>query len=132
MPTRRLDDLIIWQVAREVAADIYRQTLDAAFDRDPHLRSELRRAACAIMASIAAGYEADTAASLARGFNRAAQAAAELSSLVQLTRDLDVLGRPAVAGMLARVSEVSRLIRGWQRALRTQRLVRRLAPTSVN
>ena len=132
MATRRLDDLIIWQIARELAADIYRHTLDEAFDRDPHLRAELRRSACAIMANIAVGYEADTAGLLARGFSRAAQAAAELSSLVQLTIDLDVLGRPVVAGMLVRVSEISRLIRGWQRALRTQRLVKRLTTTRVN
>lgn len=132
MPTRRLDDLIIWQIAREVAAEVYRQTLDKAFDRDPHLRAELRRSACAIMANIAVGYEADTAGALARGFNRAAQAASELSSLVQLTTDLEVLRRPVVAGMLLRVSEVSRLIRGWQRALRTQRLARGLTTTRVN
>lgn len=132
MPTRRLDDLIIWQIAREVAAEVYRQTLDKAFDRDPHLRAELRRSACAIMANIAVGYEADTAGALARGFNRAAQAASELSSLVQLTTDLEVLRRPVAAGMLLRVSEVSRLIRGWQRALRTQRLARGLTTTRVN
>lgn len=132
MLTRRLDDLIIWQIAREVAAEVYRQTLDKAFDRDPHLRAELRRSACAIMANIAVGYEADTAGALARGFNRAAQAASELSSLVQLTTDLEVLRRPVVAGMLLRVSEVSRLIRGWQRALRTQRLARGLTTTRVN
>lgn len=132
MAVRRVQDLIIWQVARDVAAEIYRQTLDEAFERDPHLRADLRRRARAIMTHIAVGYEADTPAGLARSFTRAAQAATDLANLVQVTTDLEVLGRPALAGMFTKVAEISRLINGWQRALRTHRLARRLTSTRVN
>jgi four helix bundle protein len=132
MPVRRVQDLIIWQVAREVAAEIYRQTLDEAFERDPHLRADLRRRARAIMTHIAVGYEADTPTGFARSFTRAAEAAADLVSLVQLTTDLEMLGRPALAGMFTKVAEISRLIKGWQRALRTHRLARRLTSMRVN
>jgi four helix bundle protein len=132
MRVPRVQDLIIWQVARDVAAEIYRQTLDEAFERDPHLRADLRRRARAIMTHIAVGYEAETPTALARSFIRAAQAATDLASLVQITTDLEMLGRPALASMFTKVAEISRLIRGWQRALRTHGLARRLTSTRVN
>lgn len=130
--SRRVQDLIIWQVAREVTAEIYRLTRDNTFDADPHLRAGLRHAACAIMVNIAVGYDADTAGALTRGFNRAAEAAAELSSLIHLTNDLQVLERSVAGGLLARTAEVSRLIGGWQRAIRAHPMARRFASTRVN
>lgn len=129
---KQVQDLIIWQVAREVTVEIYRQTRDKAFDRDPDLRAGLRRAASAILANIAVGYDADTAGTFARAFDRAAEAAAELSSLVHLTKDLEVLEGAIVGRLLVRIAEISRLIGGWKRAIRAHRAARRLVSTRVN
>lgn len=115
-----------------MTAEIYRQTREKTFDADPHLRAGLRRAACAIMVNIAVGYDADTTGALTRGFNRAAEAAAELSTLVHLTNELQVLERSVVGGLLVRIAEVSRLIGGWQRAIRAHRVARRFTSMRVN
>ena len=70
MARRSLEDLVLWQTAREIATEVYRQTGTRRFNADPHLRTELRTTARTIMANIAAGYGADEAACLARGFDR--------------------------------------------------------------
>lgn len=72
----------------------------------------------AVMVTIASGYGADSPACLSRGFDRAAQAVINLSSLLHLTVDLQLVEAPTAAGLLARSLELSRLIRGWQRAIR--------------
>jgi len=132
MPNRQLEDLIVWQVAREVAADIYRQTRKEGFEHDRHLRAELRSAARSIMANLATGYGADNARGLMQGFARAAAAAVDLSSLTHLAMDLGLMERRAASAALTRTGEVAQLIRGWQRALQTHELARRLMPTRVN
>ncbi|MBI4519520.1 MAG: four helix bundle protein [Gemmatimonadetes bacterium] len=124
MAPRSLEDLVLWQAAREIAAEVYRQTGTRRFDDDPHLRNELRTTARTIMASIAAGYGADEATCLARGFDRAAQAVANLSSLLHLTIDLRLLDQPKAARLLTRSLELSHLIRGWQRAIREHEAAR--------
>ena len=132
MRSRDLEDLIIWQVARELAADIYRGTSAGPLERDPQLRNELRAAARGVMANIAAGYAAENAATLARGFDRAAQATMNLASLLHLALDLDLLDDARGKAMLVRVAEVERLIRGWQRAIRAHRAACSLRTGRVN
>ena len=76
------------------------------------------------MANIAAGYGADEAVCLARGFDRAAQAAAGLSSLLHLAIDLRLLDQPNATRLLERSLDLSQMIRGWQRAIREHEAVR--------
>jgi len=125
MAQRSLEDLVIWQAARDIAAEVYRQTGGQRFELDPHLRGELRSAARGAMANIAAGYGADDATGLARGFDRASRAVTNLASLLHLTVDLHLLDRPKATPLLARTIELARLIRGWQRAIRAHEKARR-------
>lgn len=124
MARRSLEDLVLWQAAREIASGVYRQTGTRRFNADPHLRTELRTTARTIMANIAAGYGADEAACLARGFDRAAQAVASLSSLLHLAIDLRLLDQPNATRLLERSLDLSQMIRGWQRAIREHEAVR--------
>jgi four helix bundle protein len=132
MPPRSLEDLVIWQVAREIAAEVYRQTAGESFARDPSLRDEVRTAGRVVMLAIAAAYEAQNERALARGFDRAAQAAADLSSLLYLTTDLRLLDRSSTAALQARAHELTRLIRGWQRAIRAHQHAVKLTASRLN
>lgn len=132
MSSRSLEDLVIWQAAREIAVEVYRETGCERLDRDAPLRTEVRSAARAVMVTIAAAYEADSAGALARGFDRAGHAITNLSSLLHLTSDLEMLDRPKAAGLLARARELTRLVRGWQRAIRAHQEARKITVSRVN
>jgi four helix bundle protein len=127
MRSRPMEEMIAWQVAREVTTEVYRRTRAKPFDGDPALRSELRRAARSIMANIALGCERPSAREFIRCLERASGSTTELRSLIAVTVDIGLLERRAAFGMLVRVAEVARLIAGWHTLvqLRQRRPVQR-------
>ncbi|MBK9314203.1 MAG: four helix bundle protein [Acidobacteria bacterium] len=56
-PVRRFEDLIAWQRARRLTADIYKISRNSNFARDFGLRDQIRRAAVSVMSNIAEGFE---------------------------------------------------------------------------
>lgn len=133
MPRQHLDDFVSWRAARALAAAIYRSTSDAAFERDPELRTELRAAATAIMTTVAQGCEQNTCGEFERCLVMALGASARLESLIVLAQDMRLFSRQASDRMQARVTETSRLIETLRRAiLRYQQLQSWPAPERVN
>ncbi len=53
----RFEDLIAWQKARLLTAQIYRITSEGQFARDYGLTNQIRRAAVSIMSNLAEGFE---------------------------------------------------------------------------
>ncbi len=53
----RFEDLIAWQKARQLAAEIYRVTAQGDFSKDFGLRDQIRRAAVPAMSNIAEGFD---------------------------------------------------------------------------
>jgi four helix bundle protein len=53
----RFEDLIAWQKARALSADIYRVTNQGDFARDFGLRDQICLAAVSVMSNIAEGFE---------------------------------------------------------------------------
>jgi four helix bundle protein len=113
MRSRPMEEMIAWQVAREVTTEVYRRTRAKPFDGDPALRSDLRRAARSIMANIAVGCERRSAREFARCLERASGSTTELRSLIAITVDVGLIERRTAFGMLVRVAEMARLIAGW-------------------
>jgi four helix bundle protein len=133
MPRQHLGDFVSWRAARALAAAVHRSTTDAAFERDPELRTELRAAATAIMTTIAQGCEQKTCGEFERCLVTALGATARLESLVFLAQDMRLLTRDASERMRARVTETSRLIDTLRQAiLRYQQLQTWPAPERVN
>ena len=133
MPRQRLDDFVSWRAARALAAAVHRSTTDAAFERDPELRTELRAAATAIMTTIAQGCEQKTCGEFERCLVTALGATARLESLVFLAQDMRLLNREASERIRARATETSRLIDTLRQAvLRYQQLQAWPAPERVN
>ena len=54
---RRFEDLTCWQVAREVARDVYRVSRDGDLARDFGLKNQIRRSAGSVMDNIAEGFD---------------------------------------------------------------------------
>jgi four helix bundle protein len=53
----RFEEIRAWQMAKELVAEVYRETDNGAFARDFSLRDQLRRASVSIMSNIAEGFE---------------------------------------------------------------------------
>src|SRR5688572_28615455 len=53
----RFEDLIAWQKARALTAEIYQVTNQGKFARDFGLRDQIRRGAVSVMSNVAEGFE---------------------------------------------------------------------------
>jgi four helix bundle protein len=53
----RFEDLEVWQLAREIALDIYNKTLTESFSRDFELLGQIRKSSGSTMDNIAEGFE---------------------------------------------------------------------------
>ena len=53
----RFEDLIAWQKARQLTAEIYRVSAQDDFAKDFGLKDQIRRAAVSVMSNIAEGFD---------------------------------------------------------------------------
>jgi four helix bundle protein len=108
MAPRATSDLLVWQAARKLAADVYTVTGESPFADDPELKSQLRSTATSIMTSVAAGYERKACGGFREALTRAVHTAAELESLLVLGEDLRYLSSDRAADLRTSVGEVRR------------------------
>ena len=103
-------DLRVWQLAKELAVDIYRITESSPLSRDYGLRDQLRRAAVSIPSNIAEGDERDTNKDSVRFLYIAKGSLAELRTQLEIARDVGSLSPEAHAQLEARCSEIGRML----------------------
>jgi four helix bundle protein len=53
----KIEDLIIWQKARELSKKVYEITTEGKFAKDFGLRDQIRRSSVSVMSNIAEGFE---------------------------------------------------------------------------
>jgi len=109
---RRFEDLVAWQRARELAAEIYRVTGDGTLARDFGLRDQMRRAAVSVVSNIAEGHERVSHAEFHRFLAIAKASCAELRAQLYIALDVGYLTPTIFDRLLARSEEVGRLIAG--------------------
>lgn len=64
MKAKNIEELLVWQKARELVNSIYSLTRKPNFGRDFSLVDQIRRAAVSVMSNIAEGYERGSNAEL--------------------------------------------------------------------
>jgi four helix bundle protein len=102
--------LLVWKLARELGADIYR--LCAARPRgEAPVTSQLRRSALAIAANIAEGCGKNSRGETVRYLDIAAGSAAETEHHLEVWRDLDGIAGEQCDDLLARVQSIRRMLR---------------------
>jgi four helix bundle protein len=111
-PIRRFEDLLAWQRARELAAEVYRATSDGAFARDFGLRDQIRRAAISVLSNIAEGHERATPTEFHRFLSIAKGSCAELRAQLFVAHDVGYLPPDAFDRLLAQAEELGRIIGG--------------------
>lgn len=90
---RKFEDLVAWQMARELVRLIYRITGGDVFSRDYDLRRQIRRAAVSIMANIAEGFERFRRAEFHQFLSVAKSSCAELRSHLYVALDAGYLSQ---------------------------------------
>ena len=117
----RFEDLIAWQKARLLTAEIYRVTNQGPFARDFGLRDQICRAAVSVMSNIAEGFERNRAAEFHQFLSIAKASCGEVRSQLYVALDAGYLKRDVFDAMRSRAEEVSRITGGLRASLAQRR-----------
>ena len=105
-------DLVVWQRAKKLVKEIYRQT--ATFPRHEvyGLASQLRRAAVYVPSNIAEGACRNSRGEFRQFIGNARGSLAELETQVEIARDLGYFTEDVTKAILIEVDELSRMLTG--------------------
>lgn len=115
---RRFEDLIAWQKARRVTAEVYRLTRETPLGRDFGLRDQMCRAAVSVMSNVAEGFERPSRKEFRHFLAIAKASAGELRSQAYVALDAQYLSREQFRRLLGDTTEVARVISGLRTSIR--------------
>ena len=110
------EDLEVWKRACRLAVRIYELLREC---RDYGLKSQMTRAAVSIASNIAEGAERDSSAEYVRFLHIAKGSAAELRTQVYIAQQVGVLPGPEAQALVAELKEISSMLHGLIKYLRT-------------
>lgn len=102
--------LRVWQLAKELAVNVYRLTESGTLTRDFGLRDQLRRSAVSIPSNIAEGDERDTNKDSVRFLYIAKGSLAELRTQLEIARDVGALTPETHSPIEAKCAELGRML----------------------
>jgi len=105
---RRLN---VWQLARELGAEIYRETASASRPELRLITSQLRRSALSIAANIDEGCGKSSRAETIRFLEIAAGSAAGTEHHLLVARDIGILTTRQAERLLSKIGSVRRMLR---------------------
>jgi four helix bundle protein len=108
----RFEDLIAWQKARQLTAQIYRVTSEGGFARDFGLKDQIRRAAVSILSNISEGFERMKPKEFHQFLSVAKGSCAELRSQLYVALDAEHISQDCFTALMAQAEEVGRLLGG--------------------
>ena len=114
-------DLLIWQVAIDIAVACYEATKSLPPSELYGLTSQIRRAATSIPANIAEGYGRESRAAFIQFLRIAHGSLKELETHLFLATKLDLLVDDVSGAILYRTDELGRMLRGMNRSLQRKR-----------
>jgi four helix bundle protein len=113
----RFEDLLVWQVGREIARGVYRAAKTQPLARDRVLADQMKRAAVSIASNVAEGFERGTRKQNIEFCYIAKGSAGELRSHVHIAHDNGLIDDKASAWLLDRCENCSRMLAGYIRHL---------------
>jgi four helix bundle protein len=117
----RFEDLIAWQKARKLTAEIYKVTSQGRFARDFGLRDQSRRASVSIMSNLAEGFERGGAAEFHRFITIAKGSCAELRAQLYVALDVGYLNEAIFTSLMSLAIEVGRILGGLRASVERRR-----------
>ena len=105
-------DLIAWQKAMVLVTDIYRVTRNFPKDEAYGLTSQIRRAAVSVPSNLAEGHGRTSRKEFHRFIGQARGSLVEVETQLEIACNLGYLSEPAAHDLLAKASEVGRVVNG--------------------
>jgi four helix bundle protein len=119
----RFEDLIAWQKARALTAEIYRVTSQKGFGRDFGLRDQIRRAAVSTMSNVAEGFERNRPAEFHQFLSVAKASCGEVRSQLYVALDAGYLDPSAFEALRTQAEEVSWITGGLRTSVGRSRVL---------
>lgn len=117
----RFEDLIAWQKARELTAEIYRVTNNEKFAKDFGLRNQIRDASVSIMSNIAEGYERYNPKEFHYFLSIAKASCGEVRSHLYVGLDAGYISNEKFAELKFKCEELSKITNGLRSSVAKQR-----------
>ncbi|PYS42947.1 MAG: four helix bundle protein [Acidobacteria bacterium] len=105
----RLEDIQVWQKARQLTKKIYEITANGDFAKDYGLRNQIQRASVSIMANIAEGFGRRSDKEFANFLNMAHGSVSEVQSHLYVALDLAYINQMSFTELNGLLGEVSRM-----------------------
>jgi four helix bundle protein len=118
----RFEDLIAWQKARALTAEIYRVTNQKDFGRDFGLRDQIRRAAVSVMSNVAEGFERNRPTEFHQFLSVAKASCGEVRSQLYVALDAGYLDLSSFEILRSQAEEVSRITGGLRASVARSRV----------
>ncbi len=119
---KRVEDLIAWQKAMELAREVYRVACRLPDSERFGLQSQMRRAAVSIPSNIAEGFGRESTTELIRFLRVSRGSLFELRTQLRLSVDLTLIAADAVPTEL--LDETDRVLQGLIRSLEIRQATR--------
>lgn len=110
MKAERFEDLIVWQKARKLTAQVYETTAIGEFARDYGLRDQMRRSAVSIMANVSEGFERFRPNEFHQFLSVAKASCGELRSHLYVALDANYIGKISFQELMDSANELARLV----------------------
>ena len=118
MTIERFEDLIAWQKARRLAADVYAATRERQFAKDFSLTDQIRRAVVSVGSNIAEGFDRGNNKEFITFLGIAKGSAAEVRSQLYTAFDVGSIKDSEFDQLKSLAEEVARLVNGLIMSLR--------------
>ena len=105
----RLEEIQVWQKARQLTKKIYEITANGDFAKDYGLRNQIQRASVSIMANIAEGFGRRSDKEFANFLNMAHGSVSEVQSHLYFALDLAYINQMSFTELNGLLGEVSRM-----------------------
>jgi len=105
----RLEEIQVWQKARQLTKKIYEITANGDFAKDYGLRNQIQRASVSIMANIAEGFGRRSDKEFANFLNMAHGSVSEVQSHLYVALDLAYINQMSFTELNGLLGEVSRM-----------------------
>jgi four helix bundle protein len=114
----RFEDLEVWKRSSRLCVDIYKALAEL---KDYGFRDQITRSALSIPSNIAEGFERDSKKETANFLNYAKGSAGELRTQIFIGLEIGYISRDAGQIWLAEAKEISKMIYGLMKTIRTRK-----------
>ena len=107
---QRFEELVVWQLAKEIAVLVYKLGKEGALSKDWGFKDQMQRSALSISSNIAEGYERDSEKDDIRMLYIAKGSAGELRSQVLVATEVNLIPKTDAERLVRKCVTVSALL----------------------